>query len=82
MIFVKNQDLVLLVLKCKPTPVPAKSVGAFAKSRNYSEGLRGEKRANMCIPGGLLYMWGVVPSFPFAVLVAALQKNPILALRK
>jgi hypothetical protein len=31
-------------------------------------------RADMCIPGGLLFMWGVVPSFSFAVLVAASQK--------
>jgi hypothetical protein len=27
-------------------------------------------------------MWGVVPNFPFAVSMAASQKNPILALRK
>jgi hypothetical protein len=36
----------------------------------------------MCIPGGLLFMWGVVPNFPFVILVAASQKNPISALRK
>jgi hypothetical protein len=28
----------------------------------------------MFIPGGLLFMWGVVPSFSFAVSVAASQK--------
>jgi hypothetical protein len=30
--FAKNKELVLLALKCKPTPVPAKSAGACAKS--------------------------------------------------
>jgi hypothetical protein len=25
--------------------------------------LRDETRADICIPGGLLFMWGVVPSF-------------------
>jgi hypothetical protein len=39
-------------------------------------------RADMCIPGGLLFMWGVVPSFPFAVSVAASQKNSISVLQK
>jgi hypothetical protein len=36
----------------------------------------------MCILGGLLFMWGVVPSFRFAISVAASQENPILAPRK
>jgi hypothetical protein len=35
MIFVKNQELVLLALKCKPTPVPAKSAKDCAKSKIY-----------------------------------------------
>jgi hypothetical protein len=39
-------------------------------------------RANISIPGGLLLMWGVMPSFRFHVLAAASQKNLILALRK
>jgi hypothetical protein len=33
MIFAKNQELILLELKGKPTPVPMKSAGACAKSR-------------------------------------------------
>jgi hypothetical protein len=37
-------------------------------------------KADMFIPGGLLFMWGVVPNFPFAVSVVASQKTPILAL--
>jgi hypothetical protein len=36
----------------------------------------------MRISGGLLFMWGVFPSFQFRVLVAASQKTPILVLRK
>jgi hypothetical protein len=36
----------------------------------------------MRIPSGLLFMWGVFPSFRFHVLVAASQKNPISVLRK
>jgi hypothetical protein len=30
----------------------------------------------MRIPGGLLFMWGVFPSFQFRVLVAVSQKKP------
>jgi hypothetical protein len=36
----------------------------------------------MHIPGGLLFMWGVFPSFRFRVSVAASQKNPISVLQK
>jgi hypothetical protein len=36
----------------------------------------------MCILGGLLFMWGVVPNFVFSPSVAASQKNMILALQK
>jgi hypothetical protein len=42
---------------------------------NNFEDLRDKTRADMCIPGGLLFMWGLVPSFPFAVSVAASQKT-------
>jgi hypothetical protein len=50
--------------------------------KNTSEGCRNKKRANMCMLGGLLFMWDVFPSFQFGVLVAASQKNLISALRK
>jgi hypothetical protein len=36
----------------------------------------------MCILGSLLFIWGIVPSFSFPVLMAASQKSPILALQK
>jgi hypothetical protein len=39
-------------------------------------------RAHMPIPGGLIFMCGVFPSFWFHVSVAASQKNPISALQK
>jgi hypothetical protein len=42
---------------------------------NNSEGLHDKTRADMCIQGGLLFIWGVVHSFPFAVSVVALQKK-------
>jgi hypothetical protein len=34
----------------------------------------------MCISGGLLFMWGIVLNYPFAVSVAASQKTLISAL--
>jgi hypothetical protein len=43
---------------------------------NNFEGLRDEMGDDMCIPGGILFMRGVVPSFSFAVSVAASQKKP------
>jgi hypothetical protein len=46
------------------------------------EGYRNKTRPDICIPGGLLFMWGVFPSFRIRVLVAASQKNLISALRK
>jgi hypothetical protein len=49
----------------------------FAQNpENNSEGLCEEKRAEMCILGGLLFMRGLVPSFLFVVSVAASQKKP------
>jgi hypothetical protein len=36
----------------------------------------------MRILGGLLFMWGIFPSFRFRISVAASQKNPISVLRK
>jgi hypothetical protein len=39
MIFAKKQEVKFLALKCKTTPVPAKSVGACAKFRIYLQRL-------------------------------------------
>jgi hypothetical protein len=73
-IFEKNQKLVLLSLTCKPSPIPAKSVGACAKFKIYLRRWRSKTRADICILDGLLFMWGVLPSFRSRVSVAASQK--------
>jgi hypothetical protein len=39
-------------------------------------------RADTDIPGGLLFIWGVFPSFRFHVLAAAVQKPSMSALQK
>jgi hypothetical protein len=63
MIFAKNQEVYFLALKCKTTPVPAKSAETCAKFKNNPKGCRNEMRAHMPIPGGLIFMCGVFPSF-------------------
>jgi hypothetical protein len=76
MIFTKNQEVYFLALKCKTTPVPAKSAGTCAKFKKYLRRLRNKTRADMCIPECLLFMWGVFPSFRYRISVAASQKKP------
>jgi hypothetical protein len=79
--FAKNQELVLLALKSKHTQVLVKSVAACVKSKKQLQGLRDKTRADMHIPGGLLFMWNVVPNFPFAILIAASQKSDFGSLK-
>jgi hypothetical protein len=55
---------------------------SFRKIQKIPSKVCAMKRADMCIPAGLLFMRGVLPSFPFAVSVAISQKNLILALQK
>jgi hypothetical protein len=62
-IFAKNQEVHFLVLKCKTTPVAAKSAGICTKVKKYLRRLPQQTRADMRIPGGLLFMWGIFPSF-------------------
>jgi hypothetical protein len=64
------------------TPVQRNRQELVQNSENNFEGLLDETRSDMCIPGGLLFMWGIVPNFPFSVLVATSQKNLISALQK
>jgi hypothetical protein len=73
--FCKKSGDLLLALKCKTTPVLAKSAELAQNSKKYLRRLLQKKRADMHIPGGLLFMWGVFPSFRFRVLVAASQKT-------
>jgi hypothetical protein len=63
MIFSKNQERIISPQKCKHTPFPAELAGAYTKFRYTSKGLRVEMRADMRISRGLLFIWGVVPSF-------------------
>jgi hypothetical protein len=63
-------------------PGSNESVGACENPKYTSTGCRNEMRAYMRIPGGLPFIWGVVPSFQFNFLLAASQKNPISALQK
>jgi hypothetical protein len=82
MIFAKNQEVYFLALKGKTTGFQRNRQQLAQNSKNTSEGCRNKTRADMRIPGGLLFMWGVFSSFRFRVLVAASQKNPILVLQK
>jgi hypothetical protein len=75
MIFAKNQEVYFLALKCKTTPVPTKSAGTCAKFKKYLQRLPHKTRADIRIPGCLLFMWGVFPSFWFRVSVGASQKT-------
>jgi hypothetical protein len=63
MIFAKKIGDLLLALKCKTTPIPAKSAELVQNSKNSSKGCRKKVRADICILGGLLFMWGVFPRF-------------------
>jgi hypothetical protein len=71
MIFAKNQEVYFLALKYKTTPVPANSAGTCTKLKKTSKGYHNKTRVDMRISGGLLFMWGVFPSFRFRVSVAA-----------
>jgi hypothetical protein len=80
--FCKKSGGLLFSAKVKTSPVPTKPQELAQNSKTTSKGCRNEMRADMCIPGGLLFMWGVFPSFRFRVSVVASQKNPISALQK
>jgi hypothetical protein len=56
MIFAKNLEVYFLALNYKITPVPAKSAETCTKFKNTSEGCRNKTRADMRIPGGILFM--------------------------
>jgi hypothetical protein len=79
MIFAKNQKLVLLPLKCKLTPVQQNRQQLTQNPKYTSEGFHNETRADMRILGGLLFMWGIVHSFQFRVLVAASHKKNLIS---
>jgi hypothetical protein len=59
-----------------------KSAELAQNSKSTSKDYHNKMRADMHIPGGLLFMWGVFPHFRFRVSVAASQKNLISLLQK
>jgi hypothetical protein len=63
MIFAKNQEVYFLALKCKTTQFQRNRQELAQNLKNTSEGCRNKTRADMRIPGGLLFMWGVFPIF-------------------
>jgi hypothetical protein len=66
MIIAKNQEVYFFALKCKTTPVPAKSAELAQNSKNTSKDCRNKKRDDMRIPG-VYYLCGVFsPAFDFA----------------
>jgi hypothetical protein len=72
MIFVKKSGACLITAKVQNHPGSSKNRQELVQNPKYtSEGCHNETRADMCIPCGLLFMWGVVPSFWFRVSVAA-----------
>jgi hypothetical protein len=73
--FCKKFRSLSLPLKCKATWFH-RNRQELAQNQKYTfEGCPNEMRDDICIPGGLLFMWGVVPSFRFRVSVAASQKK-------
>jgi hypothetical protein len=83
MIFAKKSEGLLFSAKVQNHP-GSNEIGRNLHKiqKNTSEGCRNKTRADMRIPGGLLFMWGVFPSFRFHVSIAASQKNPTSVLRK
>jgi hypothetical protein len=82
MIFFLKLGGLLFSAKVQNHPGPTKSAGTCTKFKKYLQRLCNKMRADMCIPGCLLFMWGVFPRFRFRISGAASQKNPISALWK
>jgi hypothetical protein len=82
MIFVKNQELLLLALMCKPTPVSAKSAGDCAKSKIYLWRLSQRNESWYAYPKWSIIYVECCASFQFCVSVAASQKKPDLGTLK
>jgi hypothetical protein len=80
--FCKKSGAHLIIAKGKLTSVQQNRQELAQNPENKFEGLRDKMRADICFPDGLLFMWGVVPSFSISVSAATSQKNPISALRK
>jgi hypothetical protein len=75
MTFGKNQEVYFLALKCKTTPVPAKSAETCTKFKKYLRRLPQQNESWYAYPRWSIFMWGVFSSFWFRVSVAASQKT-------
>jgi hypothetical protein len=78
----KNQKLVLLALKCKPTPVLAKSVEACVKFKIYLQRLPQQNETGYANPRWCIIYVGCFCQFFISRFGSCLQKNPISILRK
>jgi hypothetical protein len=76
MIFAKKSGGWLFSAKVQNHPGSTKIGKELAQILKYtSEGCRNETRPHIRIPGGLVFLWGVFPSFWFRVSMAASQKT-------
>jgi hypothetical protein len=80
MIFIKNQEVYFLALKCKTTPVPSKSVGTCTKFKKYLQRLCNKMRADMCIPRVSTIYVGCFSQLSISRFGSRFTKNPISAL--
>jgi hypothetical protein len=79
----KKSGACLITAKVQTYPSSSKIDRSLHRIQKYtSEGFHNETRADMCIPGGLLFMWGVVSSFRFRVSIAASHKKPDFSISK
>jgi hypothetical protein len=78
----KNQELVLLPLKCKPTLVPAKSAIAWAKSKIYLRRFPQRNKSWYAYPRWSIIYLGCCAHLLISHFGSRFTKNPISALRK
>jgi hypothetical protein len=60
MIFSKNQERVILPLKCKHAPFPAESAEAYTKFRIYLKRFCASKQELICASHEVYYLYGVL----------------------
>jgi hypothetical protein len=83
MIFVKNQEVYFLALKCKTTSVPAKSAGTCTKFKKYFWRLPQQNESWYAYPRWSTIYVGCFPQLSISRFGSYFtQKNPISVLRK
>jgi hypothetical protein len=76
--FAKNQELYFLALKCKTTPILAKSAGTCTKFKKYLRRLLQQNESFYAYSRMSTIYLGCFPSFWFRVSVAASPKKNLL----